>query len=985
VTLLRRTPPVNHSAKPSCEALTVPTPSSAGRRLECVNGPAEPIVPGGGLRPLPYEMLPALRASNGPVFIHPDDRKYGVLAVGGQGSGKTSLLLRLYLSDIRDGNASPIVMDPKSELARLCLEYTPPTSGKRVWYLDLGRPLFGMSPLRLDPARTMPEQASAIADLVVQAISDTAEGQVFQSSRRYLYHAVIGALALANKNGGLAMFEDVFSLLLPGKEDLREQAVNACQEHADLDHTTEFFARVLPEELENNRSNTYQRLDPPRNKIEAILASPSLRRFFAHPTDVRLADIVRARDILIVDANMAAIGGENAQICMHFLFQELHVLMQQQVHLPVEERPRVPGIFDEAGALATRNVIKQAATHREAGLEMTMGMQYLSQLGAGAESASITEEIRKGVTNLFQSWCLFRVGDPDDAEAATRIAMSVYQTMIRADLESRELLGATPEQALYLKVWHCLASWIASGARAQRFFGQTYPFVKLRDGPWAQHHMKLLEAIVGPYPETLPKTYWRERSSVGNIQPQSVATSAAKSKPRKGKATAASSAPAAATPPAGGPGSAVQPAPDRAQRAAAAAPRRYADVTPLIREAGQVPEIERSTVRKVLGATVAPNPRGESPTASDSLRELAAYVDPLLGVRAQEHQPPSEQLPRLYDEDYTILALLDRIGVALPGMLRRAATPDVAERTMRDRMNKLYKHGLVARMPIILRDAPRGALPYLYTLTRFGMQTGQARQPPAIPEKREFREMEIEKDGRIRHDLHLLSWVIELHEQIGRYATDKWRTPRWPAGAFPIPRIGNGRNRRPMTLHDIQHSKHTGFFDVESADFAEIKPDAACEIHIPEDRLTFDLLVEMDLTDRVSYNLEKFRKYDAFLTSWWTAYRRFNQLGTRPVVLFVCTTEEMAIAYARAADHTLKGSIGVTGSPPQDRYYPGRDHLFFAVERDIHDGDLAALALPQWPPELRENLEGTDELAVSRVRLFDDELVRRGTHPVEMR
>jgi hypothetical protein len=930
-------------------------------------------------------MLPALRASNGPVYLHPDDRKYGVLAVGGQGSGKTSLLLRLYLSDIRDANASPIVMDPKSELARLCLEMTPPTCGKRVWYLDLGRPMFGMSPLRLDPTRTMPEQASAIADLVVQAISDTAEGQVFQSSRRYLYHAVIGALALANKNDGLAMFEDIFSLLLPGKEAMREQAVNACQEHADLDHTTEFFARVLPEELENNRSNTYQRLDPPRNKIEAILASPSLRRFFNHPTDVRLADIVRARDILIVDANMAAIGGDNSQICMHFIFQELHALMQQQVHLPVKQRPRVPGIFDEAGPLATRNVIKQAATHREAGLEMTMGIQYLSQLGAGAESASITEEIRKGVTNLFQSLCLFRVGDPDDAEAATRIAMSVYQTMIRADLESRELLGATPEQSLYLKVWHCLASWIANGARAQRFFGQTYPFVKLRDGPWAQHHMRLLEETVGPYPETLPKTYWRERSSVGDVHSTTTTSASGKAKGRKGKqppstpTTPRSDATAAPPTPATNAEQSTQEPHAAAQRDTDEQPR-YEGVKPLIRHAGDIPEIERSTVRKVLGATRAPDQDQDQETldvpAEESLKELAAYVDPLLGVREQEHNPPSERLPRLYDEDYAILALLDRVGVALPGMLRRAVTPGVAERTMRDRMNKLYRHGLVARMPIILRDAPRGALPCLYTLTRFGMQTGQARQPPAIPEKREFREMEIEKDGRLRHDLHLFSWVLELNEQIGKYATDKWRTPRWPAGAFPVPRTGNGRNRRPISLHDVHHAKHTGIFDVESNDFAEIKPDAACEIHIPEDQLTFDLLVEMDLTDRVSYNLEKFKKYDAFLTAWWTEYRRFRHLGTRPAVVFVCTTAEMALAYAQAADRTLKGSMGVTGSAPQDRYYPARDHVFFAVERDIHDGDLAALALPPLPVELRENLDGTDEFAVSRVQLFPDRLTK---------
>ncbi|MGH2905014.1 MAG: type IV secretory system conjugative DNA transfer family protein [Solirubrobacteraceae bacterium] len=914
------------------------------------------------LRPLPYEMLPVLRASNGPVFIHPDDRKYGVLLVGGQGSGKTAAMLRLYLSDIRDANAAPIVMDPKSELARLCLEMTPPDCGKRVWYLDLGHPMFGMSPLRLDPSRTLAEQASAVADNIVQAISDTAEGQVFQSSRRYLYHAVIGALALAHKHAGLAMFEDVFALLLPGREDLREQAVNACQGYADLDHTTEFFARVLPEELENNRSNTYQRLDPPRNKIETILASPALRRFFNHPVDIRLNDIVQARDILIVDANMAAIGEENAQVVMHFLFQGLHALMQQQVHLPESERARVPTHWDEGGYITTMNTVKQAATHREAGLEVTMGIQYLSQLGATAESPAVTDAIRKGVTNLLQSRCIFRVGDPDDAESETRIAMSVYQTMIRADLEARELMGVTPEQSLYLSVWYCLASWIAGGARAPRFFGQTYKFLKLRDGAWARHHLKLLQEKVGPYPEVLPKTYRRDGSSTADVQNDDGPPEPAdqpKPAPRA-KKTARKQPKTSAAPPA-------PPAPQE-------------DVKPLIREAGEVPEVKRSAVRKVLGATASPDThseRGGDGKNSESMRELAAYVDPLLGVHQPEQKSPSTKLPRLYDEDYAILALLDRVGLALPGMLRRAVTPGVAERTMRGRINdKLHRHGLIARYPIILRDTPPGTLPYLYAITKFGLEVAQRRQPAAVPEKREFRAMEIEKDGRIRHDLHLLSWVLELHEQLGRHATDKWRTPRWPAGAFPVPHLGNGRNRHAATLHDIPHPKHTGIFDVASADFAEVKPDAVCEIQIPEQQLTFDLAVEMDLTDRVSYNLEKFASYDAFLTAWWPVHRRFRQLGTRPAVVFVCSNAKIALAYARAADQTLKGSVGVTGSPAQDRYYPARDHMFFAVEDDIHAGRLTALALPQLPPDLRHALDGTAGLSLSRVLLFSEELTR---------
>ena len=59
-------------------------------------------------------------------------------------------------------------IDPKSELSRLCLALTPPDCGKRVWFLDLGRPAFGMSPLRLigDRITAIPLRRGAGADPV---------------------------------------------------------------------------------------------------------------------------------------------------------------------------------------------------------------------------------------------------------------------------------------------------------------------------------------------------------------------------------------------------------------------------------------------------------------------------------------------------------------------------------------------------------------------------------------------------------------------------------------------------------------------------------------------------------------------------------------------------------------------------------------------------------------------------------------------------
>jgi hypothetical protein len=54
--------------------------------------------------------------------------------------------------------------------------------------------------------------------------------------------------------------------------------------------------------------------------------------------------------------------------------------------------------------------------------------------------------------------------------------------------------------------------------------------------------------------------------------------------------------------------------------------------------------------------------------------------------------------------------------------------------------------------------------------------------------------------------------------------------------------------------------------DPRPAAFREIKPDISLELRIPRLKLTFDLLVELDLTGRPSYNHERFRAYDAFLT-----------------------------------------------------------------------------------------------------------------------
>jgi len=1006
---------------------------------------------------LPYRLLPVMRADNGPVVVHPDDRKYGQLLVGGQGCGKTSALLRMYLNDIRDPNAAVLLLDPKSSLARRALELTPPDCPKKVWYLDLGRPRFGMSPLRLTGDGSLDDQASAIAGNLASAFEDLFEGQVYQSSKRYLTHAVVGALALAERRGRIALFRDVFALLSPHRDDLRRAAAEACQS-PNLVQTLEFFRDALPAEISASPQAIYQRTDAPRNKLEALEAPPSLRRFFNHPTDISMREIVESRDILIIDANMAAVGEDNAVAVLHFVMWMLHAQLQRQVRLPEAERPRVALIADEAYHIASsENIVNQIATHREAGLDVTFGLQYLAQIGAGSERYG--EKILKGILNLLQSRYFFRLGDAQDAEESSRIAMAVFQSMIRSDPDSRAQMRVTPESLLNLSNYWAQCTHIAMGSRAASFYAMTDPMPDLdlsRLGPWARFHLDRMASVVGEYPETL-EVYDDAPAAPAAVDLSPTDVMAA----LDGHATASTSTPASeavepadtddaggadtdGVPTTDGAGSATpaEPAPDDrpevtaaqdeldpddedpdwhilgnvgaeltddGQPAAAASPEPSSatvlaaptpagpeaqleiqtgrrEVQPLIRPKATPPDLERSPVRRLVGATrvagdqgvlFAEAHNGERNTPPTLLE--VAFSDQIVHVGEAEAVDPPEKPPRLFDQDFAVLSLLDRVGLALPGLIHQAVFPKLAPRTFRDRMAKLHRAGLVARHDITLKQKGRGALPSVYSLTRHGLWMGQNRQPSVIPEQRKWRALEQEAGHKLVHDTHTLGWVVALHRLLGAHATDDWCTPRYVTGRFTVPKVGD-RRAKPAGIFDIPVGTGIGIYDVPVDEFAEIKPDALCEVKIKSQNLSFDILIELDRKERVSYNVPKFQRYDAFLLGWYQLVRRYRDRhrGRRPVVVFVCPDAHTALAYAKAADEAMTAHLGTLGSDPAEHYFPGREHVFFAVEEDLHHGSPAVLALPPFPPGIRQRVYGSSELRIERVALLPESVLRAG-------
>ena len=389
-----------------------------------------------------------------------------------------------------------------------------------------------------------------------------------------------------------------------------------------------------------------------------------------------------------------------------------------------------------------------------------------------------------------------------------------------------------------------------------------------------------------------------------------------------------------------------------------------------------LPELDTSDVRRLVGNV----PRGTTMFDSETdpgdgkqapwlLRELA-FIDRY--HECGQLETGTGRQPKLAASDYAILMILDRIGLVLRDSLGRAALGErVALRTVQYRLKRLYDAGLVSRAEISISKAT-GRLPQIYALSQKGLKAAQARVPPAIHPERKFHEPE----GRtltVPHNHHALHWLLQLQELLGSdVVTDYWRTDRYATGRFTPPQVGGGRGRHQLTLSDIAvpgGQMLTGLQSVAADQatgvargFREIRPDLAIEVRVKTARrsdgqpgLTFDLLAEIDRA-KPSHNRDKYLDYDGFLSGWWSEHRRYRALGTRPAVVVVCETWERAQQNAALADKLMTGSIGHSGTPPQDWYYPGRDHIFFMAEPDIYYESLRAVALHPWPPTLRQAL-----------------------------
>ena len=427
-----------------------------------------------------------LEDEHGPVGIAPADRKYGHALLGGQGGGKSSVIVRRVYSEARHGTAAIVLKDPKGPLAELALGLI--DAGRTVHYLDLGHPEVGFNPLTLDAS------PGARASLVLAALKEANPPGAIQAASDSFLRQAIAAVCAAE--GARATFWHVYRMLdFQADSAYRQRVVGALEQIAGMDFARSYWRREFPALL-GDRGFAAQALNPARNKIERLISTREIDILLRHPTTIDLEQIIANGEVLIVNGAKAAVGEDNTVFVMQLLLQLLHRAVQAQQRRPVEERRRVALFVDEAHNVLTPSVATMLAEGRSAGLEATFAWQY---------SAQITDEvIRSGVRSLLQSISLFRMREMEDARSLAGLAMEVYSDRISVEQEEQERLRFSADDILRLPVHHAINLWVAGGQPRSGFVAKTLPMEDLHDEQLAAHHRDAQRDRGGRHPDALP-------------------------------------------------------------------------------------------------------------------------------------------------------------------------------------------------------------------------------------------------------------------------------------------------------------------------------------------------------------------------------------------------------------------------------------------------------------------------------------------------
>jgi hypothetical protein len=361
------------------------------------------------------------------------DRRRHMYLIGKTGTGKSTLMENMIVTDIRAGEGVAVV-DPHGELVEKIIRFIPTERTNDVVYFNPADLEYPIAFNILECPN--PEHRNLIASGLVGVFK-----KIWADSwgPRLEYILMNGILALLEYPGSTLL--GLMRMLVD--KQFRKKVITYIKDPVVKSFWMNEYANY-------NEKFRNEAIAPIQNKVGQFLASAVIRNIVGQTkSTIDLREVMDQKKILLLNLSKGRIGEENSALLGAMMITRIQLTAMSRVDIPEEERPDFYLYVDEFQNFSTdsfANILSEARKYR---LNLIMAHQYIEQLG---------EVVSAAVFGNVGTIIAFRIGAAD----AEFLEPEFEPIFVQQDLVN------LPNFNIYLKL-------MIDGITSQAFSAQTLP------------------------------------------------------------------------------------------------------------------------------------------------------------------------------------------------------------------------------------------------------------------------------------------------------------------------------------------------------------------------------------------------------------------------------------------------------------------------------------------------------------------------------
>ncbi|MDD3774244.1 MAG: DUF87 domain-containing protein, partial [Patescibacteria group bacterium] len=334
------------------------------------------------------------------VYIKEEDRLRHIYMLGKTGTGKSTIIQGMALSDIKAGRGVAVI-DPHGDLAEYILARIPQERAQDVIYFDPGGNLDMPLGFNMLEAKTTEEKDFLIQEAIgifYKLFDPTRQGFIGPQFEHWFRNA---ALTLMEQPGGGSLVE-IPALFID--ENFKNQCVANIKDQV----VRSFWEKQMSQTADFHKS---EMLNYFISKFGRFMTNDMIRNIIGQKKSAfDMRQVMDQGKILIVNLSKGKMGELNSNMLGLILISKLQMAAMSRADLPEDKRKEFFVYVDEFQNFVTDSFASILSEARKYKLGLTIANQYIAQLD---------EQIRDAVFGNVGTLIAFRVG-AQEAEYVAR-------------------------------------------------------------------------------------------------------------------------------------------------------------------------------------------------------------------------------------------------------------------------------------------------------------------------------------------------------------------------------------------------------------------------------------------------------------------------------------------------------------------------------------------------------------------------------------